>query len=275
MLDNTDRNRTSPFAFTGNKFEFRAVGSSANCALPMTVMNAIIAKQLTEFKTEVDGLIKGGETKEGAIMRVIRQYITDSKKIIFEGDGYSEAWEKEAKKRGLSNVKTTPYALDFYKTKKAKEVLVDTGIYSARELDARVEVLHHNYVLKIDTEARIYADIATNTIIPAAINYMNKLSENIKGLKEAGIPSSGSKAQKEMLGAIAEHVNAISVSVTRMNEALESAHHAGSNAEASKNYCDKVKPYFDEIRQHADALETEIDDSIWPLPKYRELLFIR
>lgn len=275
MLDNTDRNRTSPFAFTGNKFEFRAVGSSANCALPMTVMNAIVGKQLTDFKTEVDKLIKGGESKEGAIMRVIRQYIADSKRILFEGDGYSEAWEKEAKKRGLSNVKTTPYALDFYKEKKAKEVLVDTGIYSARELDARIEVLHHNYVLKIDTEALILADLATNVIIPSALDYMNKLITNIQGLKDIGIAASSAKSQKDMVGEIAEHVNAISEAVGKMAVARDKAHHAATNAEASKNYCDKVKPFFDEIRSHVDALETKVDDRIWPMPKYREMLFIR
>ncbi len=275
LLDNTDRNRTSPFAFTGNKFEFRAVGSTANCALPMTVMNAIVGKQLIEFKTEVDKLIKGGETKEGAIMRVLRQYISDSKRILFEGDGYSEAWAKEAKKRGLSNVKTTPYALDFYTSKKAKEVLVDTGIYSARELDARVEVLHHNYVLKIDTEAGILADIALNQIIPAAVEYMNKLAGNIKGLKEVGVSANATKAQKDILTEIAVRVNNIKAAVDKLAVAREKAHHAESNAVASKNYCDKVKPFFDEIRENVDAIEALVDDSSWPLPKYREMLFIR
>ncbi|MBL0308128.1 MAG: glutamine synthetase III [Bacteroidetes bacterium] len=275
MLDNTDRNRTSPFAFTGNKFEFRAVGSSANCALPMTIMNAIVGKQLLDFKSEVDKLIKEGETKEGAIMRVIRKYITDSKRIQFEGDGYSEAWEKEAKKRGLSNVKTTPYALDFYLTKSAKSVLVDTGIFSARELDARVSVLHHNYVLKIQTEASILADIAMNQIIPSAMEYMNHLVTNIRGLKEVGVPASSIKAQKEMLEEIAAHVNVIKSAVEKMNDASDKAHHAGSAAESSKAFCDTVKPYLDEIRKHADALETKVDDNIWPLPKYREMLFIR
>lgn len=275
MLDNTDRNRTSPFAFTGNKFEFRAVGSSANCALPMTIMNAIVGRQLIDFKSEVDKLVKEGETKEGAIMRVIRQYITDSKRIQFEGDGYSEAWAKEAKKRGLSNVKTTPYALDFYQTKKAKEVLVDTGIFSARELEARVAVLHHNYVLKIQTEASILADMAMNQIIPCAMRYMNRLIENVRGLKEAGLGAAASKAQKEMLEEIALHINAIKQSVEKMNAASEKAHHADSSAEASKLFCDTVKPYFDEIRNHADALETKVDDGLWVLPKYREMLFIR
>ncbi len=275
MLDNTDRNRTSPFAFTGNKFEFRAVGSSANCALPMTIMNAIVGKQLIDFKTAVDKLVKEGESKEGAILRVIRQYITDSKKVLFEGDGYSDEWAAEAKKRGLSNVKTTPYALDFYNTKKAKEVLVSTGIYTERELDARVSILHHTYVLKIETEAQILADIAINQIIPAGIDYANTLITNIKGLKEVGVSAAGVKGQKELVATIAESINAIQEAVAKMTAAAEKAHHAKSTSDASKAYCDKVKPYFDEIRKHADLLETIIDDKVWPLPKYREMLFIR
>ena len=275
MLDNTDRNRTSPFAFTGNKFEFRAVGSSANCALPMTIMNAIVGKQLLDFKAEVDKLVKGGEVKEGAIMRVLRQYITDSKRVLFEGDGYSDAWEKEAKKRGLSNVKTTPYALDFYNSKKAKEVLVSTGIYTDRELEARVEILHHSYTLKIDAEARILADIATNQIMPAALTYMNNLLLNIKGLKEAGVAASSSKAQKEIVTEIALRVNAIKTAVDKMSVATDKAHHAKSTSDASKAYCDKVIPLFGEIRSNVDALESIIDDNIWPMPKYREMLFIR
>ncbi len=275
MLDNTDRNRTSPFAFTGNKFEFRAVGSSANCALPMTIMNAIVGKQLLDFKAEVDKLVKDGEVKEGAIMRVLRQYITDSKRVLFEGDGYSEAWEKEAKKRGLSNVKTTPYALEFYNTKKAKEVLVTTGIYTDRELEARVEILHHSYVLKIDTESRIIADIAVNQVIPSALTYMNNLLLNIKGLKEAGVAASSSKAQKDIVSEIALRVNAIKTAVDKMNVASAKAHDAKSTSDASKAYCDKVVPLFAEIRTNVDALESIIDDNIWPMPKYREMLFIR
>ena len=275
MLDNTDRNRTSPFAFTGNKFEFRAVGSSANCAQCMTVMNAIVGKQLLDFKVELDKLIKGGETKEGAIMRLLRQYYMDSKKVLFEGDGYSEAWEKEAKKRGLNNVKTTPYALDFFTTKKAIEVLVCTGIYSERELDARVDILQHSYSLKIDAEASILADIAINQIIPAGLDYLNKLLANIKGLKDAGIPATSAKAQKELANEIAGHLNGIKTAVDKMVIAVEGTHKGKTTAEHSKAYCDKVKPFFDIIRSHVDAMETIVDDNVWPLPKYREMLFIR
>jgi len=275
MLDNTDRNRTSPFAFTGNKFEFRAVGSSANCAQCMTVMNAIVGKQLLDFKVDLDKLIKGGETKEGAIMRLLRQYYTDSKKVLFEGDGYSEAWAKEAKKRGLNNVKTTPYALDFFTTKKAKEVLVGTGIYSERELDARVDILQHSYSLKIDAEASILADIAINQIVPAGLDYLNKLLANIKGLKDAGLPATASKAQKELAGEIAGHLNGIKAAVDKMAIAVEGTHKGKTTADHSKAYCDNVKPFFDIIRGHVDALETIVDDTVWPLPKYREMLFIR
>jgi glutamine synthetase len=195
--------------------------------------------------------------------------------VLFEGDGYSEEWEKEAKKRGLSNVKTTPYALDFYNTKKAKEVLVATGIYTARELEARVSILHHTYVLKIETEARILADIAVNQIVPAGIDYMNTLLANISGLKAAGVAAGLAKSQKETVTQIATSINAIQTAVDKMVAAAEKAHKAASSDEASKLYCDKVKPYFDEIREHADLLETIIDDKVWPLPKYREMLFIR
>lgn len=194
---------------------------------------------------------------------------------MFEGDGYSDAWEKEAKKRGLSNVKTTPYALDFYNSKKAKDVLVTTGIYTARELEARVEILHHSYTLKIDAESRILADIATNQIMPAALTYMNNLLLNIKGLKEAGVAATSSKAQKEIVTEIATRVNAIKTAVDKMTAAAEKAHHAKSTSDASKAYCDKVIPLFGEIRTNVDALESIIDDNIWPMPKYREMLFIR
>lgn len=275
MLDNTDRNRTSPFAFTGNKFEFRAVGSSANCAQPMTVMNTIMGQQLLDFKKDVDKLIKDGESKEGAIMRVLRQYITDSKRIVFEGDGYSEAWEKEAKKRGLSNVKTTPYALDFFVSKKAKDVFVKNGIYSERELEARYEIMNHGYILKIDIEAKMMVELATNKVLPVAIDYMNKLIANVQGLKAVGLPATSFKTQKDVIAQLATHVNKLSDAVDKLTVANESAHKAKTTSLQAKAYCDKVKPLFDEVRSHCDALEKLVDDSLWTLPKYREMLFIR
>ena len=187
LMDNTDRNRTSPFAFTGNKFEFRAVGSSANCANPMTVLNTIMAETLSQFKNEVDALIDKGEKKEIAIMHVIRQYIVDSEKVLFEGDGYSEAWEKEAEKRGLPNVKTTPLALDAMVSKKAKHLFENNKIYTHSELEARHEIELEKYIKKVQIESRIMGEIATSHILPAAIRYQNLLANNIRGLKEAGL----------------------------------------------------------------------------------------
>jgi glutamine synthetase len=275
LLDNTDRNRTSPFAFTGNKFEVRAVGSSANCASTMTVMNTIMAQQLLDFKAEVDKLIKGGEGKEGAIMRVIRQYISDSRKICFEGDGYSEAWAKEAKKRGLNNVKTTPYALDFLIQKKYKDVFIKNSILSDREIVARYDVENHKYTLKINIEATTLADIAINQIIPAALEYSNKLISNIQGLKAVGVPVASLKAQKELVTQIANSVNAIKAGSDKLYVSIEGAHKAKSTSDEAKYYCDKVKPVMDALREDIDKLEGVVDDSTWPLPKYREILFIR
>lgn len=275
MLDNTDRNRTSPFAFTGNKFEFRAVGSTANCAQPMIVMNTIMGNQLVEFKATVDKKIKEGESKEGAIMRVIREYITESKNIVFEGDGYSEAWEKEAKKRGLNNVKTTPYALDFYTSKKAKDLFKRCGIYTERELEARYEILNHSYILKIDIEAKILIELATNNVLPVALEYMNKLITNVNGLKAAGLPATATKAQKGVLTQIATHVNKLSDAIDKLKAANDTAHHAKTTSLQAKAFCDKVKPHFDIVRDHCDALELLVDDALWTLPKYREILYIR
>jgi glutamine synthetase len=223
----------------------------------------------------VDKLIKEGESKDGAILRVLREYITSSKNIRFEGDGYSDAWEKEAKKRGLSNVKTTPYALDFYVSKKSKDLFSKNGIFTERELEARYEIMNHSYVLKIDIEAKALAEIATSIIVPAAVGYLNTLVANIKGLKEAGLPDSAAKAQKELASQIASHINAIVEGVAKLEAASHAAHDAKSTSDAAKAYCDKVKPLFDVIRTEVDALETIVDDDAWPLPKYREMLFIR
>ena len=276
MLDNTDRNRTSPFAFTGNKFEFRAVGSSANCAVPMTVLNTIMAETLTSFKKDVDALIEKGEKKEVAIMHVIQKYIVESKKVLFEGDGYSEEWEKEAEKRGLPNVKTTPVSLDAYSSDKSKKLFADHHIYNHLELEARHEIMLEAYIKKVQIEARVMGDLATTQIIPAALKYQNSLIENIKGLKDAGLPADTFKAQKEILEKISEHLNIISNNVKNMIEARKKANDIAHSREKAIAYCEDVKgKYFDIIRYHADKLEVLIDDSLWPLPKYRELLFLR
>jgi glutamine synthetase len=276
MLDNTDRNRTSPFAFTGNKFEFRAVGSSANCAGPMTTLNTIIAETLKNFKGEVDGLIEKGEKKEVAIMQVIQRYIVDSKKILFEGDGYSEEWAKEAGKRGLQNVKTTPLALDAYLTKKSIDLFEGNHIYRHHELEARHEIMLESYIKKVQIEARVMGDLATTVIIPAAIKYQNILLKNINGLKDAGLPASAYKAQKEIITTIAEHVSVISEKVQSMIEARKNANEIKDTRAAAIAYCDDVKDkHFDVIRYHVDKLELIVDDAFWMLPKYREILFLR
>jgi glutamine synthetase len=276
MLDNTDRNRTSPFAFTGNKFEFRAVGSSANCANAMTTLNAIMAETLKQFKVDVDGLIEKGEKKEVAIMQVIQKYIVQSKKVLFEGDGYSEEWQKEAAKRGLPNVKTTPLALDAYITDKAKHLFKSNEIYNHAELEARHEIMLEAYVKKVQIEARVMGDLATTYILPSAIKYQNVLSSNISGLKEAGLPAKAYANQLQVLEKISEHIGIISDGVEKMIEERRNANEIADTRARAIAYCDKVKEqYFDLIRYHVDKLELLVDDAYWLLPKYREILFLR
>jgi len=276
LMDNTDRNRTSPFAFTGNKFEFRAVGSSANCANPMTVLNTIMAQTLRDFKKEVDTLIEKGEKKEIAIMQVIREYIIKSEKVFFEGDGYSEAWEKEAEKRGLPNVKTTPLALDAMVTKKAKDLFQNNGIYSHQELEARHEIELEKYIKKVQIESRMMGELATSHILPAAIRYQNLLASNIRGLKEAGIKESGFANQLQILEEISTHINKTSDLVEKMIEARKSCNKLTDTRDKAIAYQKKVKDsFFDEIRYHVDKLELLVDDKEWYLPKYREMLFLR
>ena len=276
LMDNTDRNRTSPFAFTGNKFEFRAVGSSANCANPMTVLNTIMAATLKQFKSEVDALIEKGEKKEIAIMHVIREYIVKSEKVLFEGDGYSEAWEKEAAKRGLPNVKTTPLALDAMVTKKAMSLFEDNGIYSHQELEARHEIELEKYIKKVQIESRIMAELATSQVLPAAIRYQNTLASNVKGLKEAGLAEKSYKKQQEILEKISTHIAKISDAVEKMTEARKACNNLESAREKAIGYQSKVKDaFFDEIRYQVDKLELLVDDNEWSLPKYREMLFLR
>ena len=273
LLDNTDRNRTSPFAFTGNKFEFRAVGSSANSANAMTVLNAIVADQLIKFKKDVDNEIKKGTKKEVAIADVLRKAIKDSKKIRFEGNGYSDEWAKEAEKRGLSNVKTTAHALDFYVTKKSTKLFIDNGVYSERELHARYEIMLEEYTKKIQIESRIMGDLALNHIIPTAIAYQNKLITNYKGLKDIGL-----KAPETVLALINEittHIDAINKNVDGMVEARKVANTIEDASKRAVAYCDSVKAFFDPIRYAVDKLELIVDDEDWPLVKYREMLFLR
>ncbi len=273
LLDNTDRNRTSPFAFTGNKFEFRAVGSSSNCATPLTALNAIVADQLTKFKVEVDALIDKGTKKEVAIVNVLREYIKSSKAIRFEGNGYGDEWVAEAEKRGLSNIKTTPHALGAYLTPKSEHVLVAQGIFSKVELEARVDIMLHNYTLKTQIESRAMGNFAMNQIIPSAIEYQSKLIENAKGLKDLGLAEESSH-MVDVIKEISAHVHTIKTNVEAMVEARKVANELDVHHQAIA-YCEKVKPHFDVIRYHVDKLELIVDDDMWPFPKYREILFVK
>jgi len=276
MLDNTDRNRTSPFAFTGNKFEFRAVGSAANCATNMTVLNTIVAETLKTFKKDVDALIEKGDKKEVAIMHILQKYVVESKKVLFEGDGYSEAWANEAAKRGLPNVKTTPLALDAYLTEKSKQLFESNDIYTHAELEARHEIMLEDYVKKVQIEARIMGELATTYILPSAVKYQNILMENIKGLKEAGLKETAYSNQFQLLETISNHIAVISDSVKKMIEERKIANELTNSRDKAIAYCDKIKgQYFDLIRYHVDKLELMVDDAHWVLPKYREILFLR
>lgn len=276
MLDNTDRNRTSPFAFTGNKFEFRAVGSSANCAISMTVLNTIMADTLRNFKQEVDALIDKGDKKEIAIMHIIQHYIVESKKVLFEGDGYSQDWHDEAARRGLPNVKTTPLALDAMVTDKAKLLFESNGVYSHVELEARHEIELEKYTKKVQIESRIMGDLAINHILPAAIRYQNELLANVNGLKAAGLGKEAYHSQLDILTNVSKHIQVIHQKVDQMVEARKKANAIENAREKAIAYDQDIKAvYFDEIRYHVDKLEHLVDDDLWTLPKYREMLFIR
>ena len=278
LLDNTDRNRTSPFAFTGNKFEFRAVGSTANCANPMTVLNTIVAKQLKEFKGEVDALIDAKDLKKDeAIFNVLREYIKASRNVLFEGNGYGEAWEKEAKKRGLSNNKTTPEALKARISKKTIALFDEMDVMSPVEVEARYEIEIEEYTKRIQIESRVLGDIAGNHVIPTAVRYQNMLIENVVGLKDIFGKDFEKQAgeQIKLIKKISEHIEVIHAKVDAMIDARKKANNIEDAVKKADAYCFKVKPFFEEIRYHCDKLELMIDDELWPLTKYRELLFTR
>ena len=278
LLDNTDRNRTSPFAFTGNKFEFRAVGSSANCAKAMTILNMIVSEQLRKFKVEVDNLIESKNMKkDDAIFNVLRELIKASKRIRFEGDGYSEDWVKEAKKRGLSNYKTTPEALKAQVSKETFALYESHGIMNKIEVEARYEIELEEYIKKLQIEGRILGDIATNHVIPTAIAYQNTLIENVRGLKEI-FGNEYTKYASEQVGLIKDisgYIGSIKSNVDKMIDERKKANKIGHADKRADAYCNKVKPYFEEIRYACDKLELLVDDELWPLTKYRELLFTR
>ena len=278
LLDNTDRNRTSPFAFTGNKFEFRAVGSTANCAHSMMVLNTIVARQLIDFKTAVDKRIAGGDKKDEAILKELQVVIKSSKKIRFEGNGYGEEWAKEAEKRGLSNHKDTPRALEVWGKKESVKLFSDLDILTPVEIEAKHEIELENYILKIQIESRVMGDLAKNHIIPAAIAYQNSLIENVSGLMEVLGDKEGkslAKTQIETIRNISNHINTISDRVEAMIQERKKANKLTSANKKAYAYCDNVKVMFDEIRYHVDKLEITVDDEIWPLPKFREMLFTK
>ena len=278
LLDNTDRNRTSPFAFTGNKFEFRAVGSTANCGNPMTVLNTIVAKQLQDFKKEVDILIaKKDLKKDEAVFNVLREYIKASRVILFEGNGYGEAWEKEAKKRGLSNNKTTPEALKARISKETIKLFEEMGVMSKIETEARYEIEVEAYIMHIQIESRVLGDIARNHIVPTAVKYQNILVENVRGLKEIFEKkyNNVSREQINLIEDISSHIEGINANVTKMIDTRKTANDIKDIEKKAHAYCNHVKPLFDDIRYHCDKLELLVDDEIWPLTKYREMLFTR
>lgn len=278
LLDNTDRNRTSPFAFTGNRFEFRAVGSSSNCASPLIILNVALADQLIKFKKEVDALIEAkGIKKDEAILQVLRQIIVETKRIRFEGNGYSKEWVEEAKKRGLASIPDLPAALKEFMAPKYQEMLNGHGVLNESEIHARVEVRLEALVKKIQIESRVLGDVAINHIIPTAVKYQNVLIDNLKGLKEvfsAKDYEALAGPQIETLKKISEHVSIIRTKVNEMIEERKVANNTDEfNAKVDVYYF-RVLPYFDQIRYSIDKLETLIDDELWPLPKYRELLLL-
>ena len=278
LLDNTDRNRTSPFAFTGNKFEMRGVGAKANCAKPMTILNTIVAKQLIDFKKEVDVLIdKKDLKKDEAIFNVLREYIKSSKRIRFEGDGYSKQWELEAKKRKLSNNKTTPDALQVLTSKSSLKLFESMKIMSNVEVKARQEVELKTYILNIQIEGRVFDEIIYSHIIPASLKYQGKLVQNVRGIKEIYGASykEMSESQLEIISQITKHIDIIKKKTDKMTDARRKANVLTEVNEKAYAYCDQVQPYFDEIRCHCDKLERLVDNQLWPLTKYRELLFAR
>jgi glutamine synthetase len=278
LLDNTDRNRTSPFAFTGNKFELRAVGSSANCSSSMTVINTIVAQQLKEFKHDVDQLIdKKAIGKDEAIFQVLRKYITASKNIIFEGNGYSDEWVKEAEKRGLNNRKTTPEALVGLIDPKSIKVFEENDVLTKREIHARYDIQLESYAKRIQIESRVMGDLALNHIIPTALKYQSILIANVQGIKAIFDDKQYKKlaqAQIDMISEISERVSVIQKGVYEMIEARKAANKIADVEKHAFAYCEKVLPFFDTIRYNADKLELLVDDEMWCLPKYREMLFI-
>jgi glutamine synthetase len=273
VADNTDRNRTSPFAFTGNKFEFRAVGSSKNTAQPMTVLNAAVADQLMKFDEAVSQRITNGENQTDALWVELKNTLKAAKPILFEGNNYSEEWVKEAAKRGLSNIQNTAECLSAYTSDQAKNIFVKNNIFQEDELEARLEILYEEYVKEIQIESRILADLALTQVVPAAVDYLNKLAQNVTMLKNLGIENNDS--QTNLIHRINKHINEIKSHAVAMVNERKAANAIDDLLEKSLAYNNNVKVHFENVRYHCDKIERLIDDNIWKLPKYRELLFVR
>ncbi len=276
LVDNTDRNRTSPFAFTGDRFEFRAVGSSANCAGAMTAVNSIVAEQLREFKADVDALIEKGVKKDEAIFQEIRKLIVESAPVHFDGNGYSDEWKEEAKKRGLTNITSVPESIDTMLSDWSKKVYVDGGVLSERELNVRHDVEMEKFVKKVQIEARVMGDLVINHIVPTALAYQNTLIQNVKGMKEimGADADAMTENERELIRKVSDHVKTIRSSVQEMIDARKAANKIEDEREKAYAYDEKVRPYLDKIRYHVDKLELIVDNEMWPLPKYREMLFM-
>ncbi len=278
LLDNTDRNRTSPFAFTGNRFEFRAVGSSANCGAALLVLNAAVADQLNAFRAEVDAMIEKGETKERALFTVIKRYIEDSKEIRFEGNGYSDEWKKEATKRGLDCETSAPLIIDHYLSKQSIDMFARTHVLSEAELQSRSDVKWENYSMKIQIESRVLGDLVINHVLPAAKRYQSMLLQNVLSVKQVFSEEETNCLNEQdylIIRRIEQHAGAIIEGVEKMNKARAKANHIENQRERAVAFHDTVIPLMEEIRSHVDDLELMVDDELWTLPKYREMLFIR
>ncbi len=276
ILDNTDRNRTSPFAFTGNRFEFRAVGSSANNAAAMTALNAAMAVQLKEFKVDVDSLIDSGINKDEAIFQVLKKMIIESEPIRFNGDGYSNNWVEEAQKRGLTNIMSVPESIMTYLDKPARKSLIKSGVMTEKELEARVEVEMEKFTKKIQIEARVLGDLAINHIVPIAVAYQTKLIQNVQGLRDVFSKEEFDELAEQRLNLIRQisnHISEIKAKVLEMVAARKKSNTMPAGKETAFAYDKEVRPYLDKIRYHIDKLELIVDNEMWPLPKYRELLF--
>ena len=273
--DNTDRNRTSPFAFTGNRFEFRAVGSSQNVASAVFVLNSMVAESLNEFRTQVDELEAAGKDRSSAVMKVVRRFVREAQNIMFEGNGYSKEWEEEASRRGLRAVTNVPESYEVYHEAKTVELFSKLGVMAPNEVEARFEILNETYVKKLQIEARILGDMCLNHVIPAAVKYQNILIENIRGMKEIFGDEYATLCQSEIdtLRKISLYINSISSDVNALVEARKKANKVEDIAKRAKMYSYDVKDMMDKVRVSADNLEMLIDDEVWPLPKYRELLF--